>query len=123
MIVYIYGGGFTLGSSGMAMYGGEDLAKKGIIFVNLNYRVGALGFLTHPELTAELPHHASGDYGFLDQIAALQWIKRNVAKFGGDPDNVTISGQSAGSASVSAGGEPARQRSFPARVRNEPQLL
>ena len=101
-IVYIYGGGFTLGSSGMAMYGGEELAKKGMVFVNFNYRVGALGFLAHPELTAELPHHASGDYGFLDQIAALQWIKRNIAKFGGDPDNVTISGQSAGSASVSA---------------------
>jgi carboxylesterase family protein len=102
VIVYIDGGGFTLGSSGMAMYGGEDLAKKGIVFVNFNYRVGALGFLAHPELTAESPHRASGDYGFLDQIAALQWIKRNVAKFGGDPDNVTISGQSAGSASVSA---------------------
>ena len=102
VIVYIYGGGFTLGSSGMAMYGGEDLAKKGVVFVNFNYRVGALGFLAHPELTAESPHHASGDYGFLDQIAALQWIKRNIAKFGGDPDNVTISGQSAGSASVSA---------------------
>ncbi len=102
VIVYIYGGGFTLGSSGMAMYGGENLARKGIVFVNFNYRVGALGFLAHPELTAESPHHASGDYGFLDQIAALQWIKRNIAKFGGDPDNVTISGQSAGSASVSA---------------------
>src|SRR5580704_2598884 len=80
VIVYIYGG----------------------VFVNFNYRVGALGFLAHPELTAESPHRASGDYGFLDQIAALQWVKRNIAKFGGDPDNVTISGQSAGSASVSA---------------------
>ncbi len=102
MIVYIYGGGFTLGSSGMAMYGGENLARKGVVFVNFNYRVGALGFLAHPELTAESPHHASGDYGFLDQIAALRWIKRNIAQFGGDPDNVTISGQSAGAASVSA---------------------
>ena len=102
VIVYVYGGGFTLGSSGMAMYEGENLAKKGAVFVNFNYRVGALGFLAHPELTAESPHHASGDYGFLDQIAALQWIKHNIAKFGGDPDNVTISGQSAGSASVSA---------------------
>ena len=102
VIVYIYGGGFTLGSSGMAMYGGENLARKGVVFVNFNYRVGALGFLAHPELTAESPHHASGDYGFLDQIAALQWIKRNIAQFGGDPDNVTISGQSAGAASVSA---------------------
>jgi para-nitrobenzyl esterase len=102
VIVYIYGGGFTLGSSGMAMYGGENLAKKGVVFVNFNYRVGTLGFLAHPELTAKSPHHASGDYGFLDQIAALQWIKRNIAKLGGDPDNVTISGHSAGSASVSA---------------------
>ena len=57
------------------MYGGEDLAKKGVVFVNFNYRVGALGFLAHPELTAELPHHASGDYGFLDQVAGLQWMK------------------------------------------------
>ena len=102
VIVYIYGGGFTLGSSGMEMYGGEKLAKKGVVFVNFNYRVGALGFLAHRELTGESPHHASGDYGFLDQIAALQWIKRNIAKFGGDPDNITISGQSAGSTSVSA---------------------
>ncbi len=102
VVVYIYGGGFTLGSSGMAMYGGEQLAKKGVVFVNFNYRLGALGFLAHPELTAESSHHASGDYGFLDQIAALHWIKRNIAQFGGDPDNVTISGQSAGAASVSA---------------------
>jgi para-nitrobenzyl esterase len=102
VIVYVYGGGFTVGSSGMAMYGGEKLAKKGIVFVNFNYRVGALGFLAHPELSAESPHHASGDYGFLDQIAALQWIKRNISQFGGDPDNVTVSGQSAGAASVSA---------------------
>jgi para-nitrobenzyl esterase len=78
VIVYVYGGGFTLGSSGIAMYGGETLAKKGVVFVNFNYRVGALGFLAHPELTAESPHQASGNYGFLDQIAALQWIKRNI---------------------------------------------
>ena len=124
VIVYIYGGGFTLGSSGMAMYGGENLAKKGVVFVNFNYRVGALGFLAHPELTAESPHRASGDYGFLDQIAALQWIKRNIAKFGGDPDNVTISGQSAGAASVSAlEASPLAKGSLPARVRHEPQLL
>src|ERR1700722_15111221 len=67
--VWIYGGGFTLGSSGMAMYSGENVAKKGVIFVSFNYRVGALGFMAHPELTSESPHHASGEYGFLDQLA------------------------------------------------------
>jgi para-nitrobenzyl esterase len=102
VIVYIYGGGFTLGSSGMAIYSGENVAKKGVIFVSFNYRVGALGYMAHPELTAESPHHASGDYGFLDQVAALQWIQRNIDRFGGDPANVTISGQSAGAMSVSA---------------------
>ena len=102
VVVWIYGGGFTLGSSGMAMYDGENVAKKGTIFVSFNYRVGILGNLAHPELTAESPHHASGNYGLMDQIAALQWVKRNIARFGGDPDNVTITGQSAGAMSVSA---------------------
>lgn len=102
VVVWIYGGGFTLGSSGMAMYDGENVAKRGTIFVSFNYRVGILGNLAHPELTAESPHHASGNYGFLDQVAALQWIKRNIAQFGGDPDNVTITGQSAGAMAVSA---------------------
>ena len=101
VFVYIYGGGFTLGSSGMGMYGGENVARKGVVFVSFNYRLGALGYMAHPELTTESPHHASGAYGFLDQIAALQWIQRNVDKFGGDPGNVTVSGQSAGSMSVS----------------------
>ena len=102
VIVWIYGGGFTLGSSGMAMYSGENVAKKGVIFVSFNYRVGALGNMAHPDLTAESPHHASGDYGFLDQVAALQWVRRNIDKFGGDPGKVTIVGQSAGAMSVSA---------------------
>jgi para-nitrobenzyl esterase len=102
VVVWIYGGGFTLGSSGMAMYDGENVAKKGTIFVSFNYRVGILGNLAHPELTAESPHHASGNYGLMDQVAALQWVKRNIAQFGGDPDNVTITGQSAGAMSVSA---------------------
>jgi para-nitrobenzyl esterase len=102
VVVWIYGGGFTLGSSGMAMYDGENVAKKGTIFVSFNYRVGILGNLAHPELTAESAHHASGNYGLMDQVAALQWIKRNIAQFGGDPDNVTITGQSAGAMSVSA---------------------
>ncbi|MGA2042603.1 MAG: carboxylesterase family protein [Roseiarcus sp.] len=102
VIVFIHGGGFTLGSGGMAMYGGEAIAGRGAIFVNFNYRVGALGFMAHPDLTAESPHRASGAYGFLDQIAALRWIGRNIEKFGGDPGNVTIAGQSAGAMSVSA---------------------
>lgn len=84
----------------MALYGGESVAKEGAVFVNFNYRVGPLGFMAHPELSAESPHKTSGDYGFLDQIAALKWVKRNIAAFGGDPDNVTIAGQSAGSMSV-----------------------
>ena len=101
VVVWIYGGGFTIGSASMANYSGENLARKGVVYVSIAYRVGALGFLAHPALTAESPHHSSGDVGFLDQIAALQWIRRNIAAFGGDPDNVTIMGQSAGSMSVS----------------------
>jgi para-nitrobenzyl esterase len=102
VIVWIYGGGFTLGSSGMAMYSGENVARQGVIFASFDYRVGILGNLAHPDLTAESPHHASGDYGFLDQVAALEWIQRNIDRFGGDPGNVTIVGQSAGAMSVSA---------------------
>jgi para-nitrobenzyl esterase len=101
VVVWIYGGGFTIGSASMANYNGEQLAKKGVVYVALAYRVGALGFLAHPELTAESSQHASGNYGFLDQLAALHWIQRNIARFGGNPGNVTIMGQSAGSASVS----------------------
>ena len=101
VIVFIYGGGFTIGSSGSALYDGTAMAERGAIFINFNYRLGALGFMAHPELTAESPHHASGNYGFLDQVAALQWIHRNIAKFGGDPAKVIISGQSAGAGSVS----------------------
>jgi para-nitrobenzyl esterase len=101
VIVYLYGGGNTIGSSGMALYGGEGVAGSGAVFVNFNYRVGALGFMAHPELTAESPHHSSGNYAYLDQIAALQWIQRNIARFGGDPSRVIISGQSAGASAVS----------------------
>ena len=101
VIVWIYGGGFTIGSANMANYSGETLACKGVIYISIAYRVGAFGFLAHPALTAESPHHSSGNVGFLDQIAALQWIRRNVAAFGGDPGNVTVMGQSAGSMSVS----------------------
>jgi para-nitrobenzyl esterase len=100
VIVFLYGGGFTIGSAGMAIYGGENVARHNAIFVNFNYRIGALGFMAHPELTAESAHHASGNYGLLDQVAALNWIQRNIAQFGGDPGNVTITGQSAGASSV-----------------------
>jgi len=99
--VWIYGGGFTIGSAAMANYQGAALARKGIVYVTIAYRVGALGFMAHPALTAESPHHSSGNQGFLDQIAALQWVQRNIDKLGGDPGNVTIMGQSAGSMSVS----------------------
>jgi para-nitrobenzyl esterase len=101
VIVFIYGGGGTIGSSGMAVYGGEEVARQGAIFVNLNYRVGALGFMAHPELTAEQGGH-SGNYGYLDQNAALRWIHDNIAAFGGDASNVLITGQSFGATSVAA---------------------
>lgn len=99
VVVWIYGGGFSVGSASMANYSGEPLARDGVVRVNLAYRVGALGFLAHPDLTAEAG--ASGNYGLMDQIAALAWVKRNIAQFGGDPANVTIVGQSAGAMSVS----------------------
>jgi para-nitrobenzyl esterase len=102
VFVWIYGGGFSSGGAGVPIYDGEAMAKKGIIFVSINYRVGIFGFLAHPELTKESPEKASGNYGLLDQIAALKWVKKNIAAFGGNPDNVTIAGQSAGSMSVSA---------------------
>ncbi len=100
VFVWIYGGGFSSGGTSVPIYDGEAMAKKGIVFVSANYRVGVFGFLAHPELTKESSHHASGNYGLLDQIAALQWIRKNIDAFGGDPDNVTIAGQSAGSMSV-----------------------
>jgi para-nitrobenzyl esterase len=102
VIVYIHGGGFTEGSGSVPIYDGEAMAKKGIVFVTINYRQGLFGFFSHPELTQESPNHASGNYGILDQVAALRWVKNNIAAFGGNPDNVTIAGQSAGSMSVNA---------------------
>jgi para-nitrobenzyl esterase len=101
VIVFIYGGGSTIGSSGMALYDGANVAARGAVFVNFNYRVGAMGFMAHPELTEKSPHHQSGNYAYLDQLAALQWIQHNISKFGGDPGKVIISGQSAGASSVS----------------------
>lgn len=100
VIVYIHGGGFSGGSPSEPVYSGEELAKKGVVTVNLAYRLGIFGYLAHPELTKESGHNASGDWGSLDQIAGLQWIQRNIAKFGGDPANVTVMGHSAGSESV-----------------------
>lgn len=102
VFVWIYGGGFSSGSAACAIYDGEEMAKKGIIFVSFNYRVGVLGFMAHPALTSESANKVSGNYGLLDQIAALIWIKKNIESFGGDPQKVTIAGQSAGSMSVCA---------------------
>jgi len=101
VIVWIYGGGYTNGSASMPLYWGDKLAQKGVIVVTIAYRVGPLGFLAHPELTHESPRHSSGNYGLMDQIAALEWIQRNISAFGGDPKNVTVAGQSAGSMCVS----------------------
>ena len=102
VFVWIYGGGFSSGSAACDVYDGEEMSKKGVIFVSINYRVGVLGFLSHPELSRESENKVSGNYGLLDQIAALKWIKKNIEAFGGDPQKVTIAGQSAGSMSVCA---------------------
>ena len=101
VIVWIYGGGYINGSASMPLYWGDQLAHKSVIVVTIAYRLGPLGFLAHPELTHESPHHSSGNYGLMDQVAALKWIQRNIAGFGGDAKNVTIAGQSAGAMSVS----------------------
>jgi para-nitrobenzyl esterase len=101
VLVWIYGGGFAAGATSIPTYSGEVLAKKGVVLVSIAYRVGTLGFLAHPELSAESPEHVSGNYGLLDMIAGLQWIKKNIAAFGGDPDKVTIFGESAGGIAVS----------------------
>ncbi len=98
--VYIYGGANTSGSGAVPVYDGEGLAKKGIVVVTVNYRVGILGFFTHPELTAESDVHASGNYALLDLIAALRWVHENIAAFGGNPDRVVIGGQSAGASNT-----------------------
>ncbi|MEU4660099.1 carboxylesterase family protein [Streptomyces sp. NPDC023723] len=100
VLVWIHGGGFRVGTGANPRYDGEPLARKGIVVVTLNYRLGALGFLATPELSEESEHRASGNYGLLDQIAALKWVRRNIAGFGGDPDRVTVAGQSAGAGSV-----------------------
>jgi len=102
VMMWIYGGGFTGGSGGMAWYDGENLAAKGAVIVTMNYRLGSLGFFAHPDLAKEAGHPGSGNYGMMDAIAALQWVKRNIAAFGGDPNNVTVAGESAGAIMVGA---------------------
>jgi len=102
VLVYFYGGGFAAGDGSEPRYDGEAMAAKGIVTLTVNYRLNVFGFLAHPELTKESPHHASGNYGLMDQAAALQWVHKNIAAFGGDPSRVTIAGESAGSFSVSA---------------------
>jgi len=101
VLFYVYGGGFVAGAADESRYDGASMAKHGIVVVVANYRVGTFGFFAHPELTAESPHHASGNQGLLDQVAALQWTKANIAAFGGDPSHITINGESAGSFSMS----------------------
>jgi para-nitrobenzyl esterase len=101
VLVWIYGGGFSFGSTSEPVYDGTELAKKGVVFVSIPYRVGQLGFLAHPELSAENPHNVSGNYGLLDMIAGLKWIQQNISAFGGNPDQVTIFGESAGGIAVS----------------------
>ncbi|CAE6815144.1 Para-nitrobenzyl esterase [Paraburkholderia haematera] len=102
VMVWIYGGGFVNGGSSPAVYDGSQFAKQGVVFVSFNYRLGRFGFFAHPALTAENPGGQLGNYGYMDQIAALQWVQRNIAAFGGDPGNVTLFGESAGGYSVHA---------------------
>jgi len=100
VMVWIHGGGNFAGSGSEAIFDGESLARRGVLLVTTNYRLGVFGFLAHPELTKESPHHVSGNYGLLDQILALRWVRDKIARFGGDPGNVTIFGESAGSLDV-----------------------
>lgn len=101
VIVWIHGGGFTYGAGSHPSYDGEALARRGVVVVTLNYRLGLLGFMAHPQLSAESAQHASGNYGLMDQTAALKWVQRNIAAFGGDPAKVTVMGQSAGAHAIS----------------------
>ncbi len=102
VMVWIYGGGFVAGTTSEARQDGSHLAQQGVVVVSMNYRLGVFGFLVHPELVTESGHHSAGNYGLMDQLAALHWVHDNIAAFGGDPANVTIFGESAGSFSVSA---------------------
>ncbi len=100
VMVYIHGGAFTAGTGALPAYDGTSLAMRGAVVVTLNYRLGVFGFFAHPDLTGASPHHASGNYGLLDQMAALRWVRQNIAAFGGNPRNVTVFGESAGATSV-----------------------
>ncbi|MBW2051458.1 MAG: carboxylesterase family protein [Deltaproteobacteria bacterium] len=100
VMVWIHGGGSTTGFGGSLFYSGGKLARRGVVVVTINYRLGPLGYLAHPLLSEESEKGVSGNYGFLDQIAALKWVKKNITAFGGDPDNVTIFGESAGAVAV-----------------------
>jgi para-nitrobenzyl esterase len=100
VMVWIYGGGFVNGGSSPSVYDGTQFARRGLVFVSFNYRVGRFGFFAFPALTRENPSEPKGNYGYMDQIAALQWVRKNIAAFGGDPANVTIFGESAGGGSV-----------------------
>jgi para-nitrobenzyl esterase len=102
VLVYIYGGAFQNGDGSQPEYDGESMARKGIVAVSINHRNGIFGFFVHPQLVTESPHHAAGNYGLLDQVAALEWVQKNIVAFGGDPKRVTIAGESSGSISVSA---------------------
>jgi para-nitrobenzyl esterase len=102
VMVWVHGGGNVAGSGVEALFNGEALARRGVVVVNINYRLGVLGFFAHPELTKESPHRAAGNYGLADQILALRWVRENIASFGGNPENVTIFGESAGANDVNA---------------------
>jgi para-nitrobenzyl esterase len=102
VLVYYYGGGFVAGDGSEPRYDGESMAKRGVVVVTTSYRLGIFGFFSHPELTAESPNHASGNYSLMDQAAALEWVHANISRFGGNPKHVTIAGESAGSFAVSA---------------------
>ncbi len=102
VMVWIHGGGNTAGSGMEALFNGEVLARHGVVVVNVNYRLGVFGFFAHPQLRKESPHHAAGNYGLADQIMALHWVRDNIARFGGNPGNVTIFGESAGASDVNA---------------------
>jgi para-nitrobenzyl esterase len=100
VMLWIHGGGNFAGSGSEPNFDGESLARHGVVLVTANYRLGVFGFFAHPELTAESAHHSSGNYGLLDQIAAIKWVRENIAHFGGDPGNITIFGESAGSLDI-----------------------
>src|SRR5262249_24724059 len=102
VLIYVFGGGFQNGDGSEPRYDGANMARQGIVAVSINYRTNIFGFFVHPDLVKESPNHAAGNYGLRDQVAALRWVHKNIAVFGGDPNHVTIAGESAGSISVSA---------------------